>query len=216
MSLSINGTLISEDTEGVVFNQVPLDAVYFNNIKVWQKYAGPASPRFVTASATLTAGIDFPADTDISVCMAGGGGGGFADGGYAAQIQQFSINEPHGTQLIFSNGAGGDVFGGSGGSSSFAGITATGGSGATHTGGYPGNHASSVTCDGRTVYDGWNAFNNSSYNQGGGQRCLGNGGNGVGGNSAGNPGIYGAGGGGFNGREGRPGFGGAGVLILMW
>ncbi len=188
-----------------------------------------------SASKTLIAGTDFPADAVIDVCLIGGGVSGIAkcsnspsekDGGGAGSITSTTVGPfSCGESLTLSIGKGGasrtaqegeEVSGYTGGDSTFAGITAAGGESY-----YSGNgEAAPSNCYSSSSYDGTLA-NKQNYVAYGGQGGFGNGGNGSSyeGTSA-TAGSKGAGGGCCQRTIQYPpaisGAGGDGYLELSW
>ena len=55
---------------------VSVDTVIMDGTTVWRKYTGPDSPVTITASGEYTAGVDFPANIPLTICMVGGGASG--------------------------------------------------------------------------------------------------------------------------------------------
>jgi len=184
----------------------------------------------ITVDSTLMAGIDFPADTDISLCMCGGAGSGAAEnddyiatgGGRRGEITQAIINYPSGTVIAVDIGSGGgsvndDVQGIAGTQSAFDTHIALGGAGGIrHTADYASDGKPFISpCDGEVYYDGA-ADGYSGY--GGQAGAFGNGGRAVNDNPAGGGGI-GAGGGGATWSQGGgepSGPGGRGQVVLKW
>ena len=228
MSFYVNGTMLSDTIDAVNVNGVNVTGVVCNGVTVWSRYAGPTSPIVVTASTTMVAGIHFPANTDITVCVAGGGGGGCtadgawqnASGGRGSSQATSLLNIPTSENVIVSIGSGGSgtivryACGGSGANSSFGSyLTSIGGGGGGHTG----NGGARVTCGG-THYDGAKYYNNATA-YGGQAGLFGNGG--VGGQRGGPhaaSGGKGAGGGACIHAHGwnPSGAGGAGQIVISW
>ena len=172
----------------------------------------------ITASGDYTAGVDFPANVTISVCMCGGGGGGgdVGDlnaaglGGKAGIVVSNTITSiPYGEIVSANIGAGGSQYQ-SGGSSSF-GSYFTAGGGAPIT--YRGRDDSKTTCGG-TGYDGrdWEDWYHGVTWYGGESSGFGDGGDATGNN--GQNGGVGSGGGSCD--YGTAGSGGRGEIRLSW
>jgi hypothetical protein len=236
MSLVLNGT--THDTKTletpIIFNGIHITKVVANGTTVWEKYNGASSPVTITASTTLTAGVDFPASTNITVCLVGGGGsGGYAHdttgGGYAGDVSSGTINYSSGTTISVTIGAGGakttdggTTYGNSGGTTKIGGISGSGGRGGTSLNGtspsYKGDGGNRSTCggsnhDGSKYYDaGINSHHPDTVAYGGQTSGFGAGGSGSEKSSYG--GGVGSGGGGCASNYG--GAGGRGEIRLSW
>ena len=248
MAIVINGTTYESGTESspLVFNGASVGKIVHRaavgDTIVFEKYNGPASPVTVTASTTLTAGVDFPASTNITVCVSGGGGGGGkgsstvgdgasnGGGGYAGeavlQILSLQSNEP--VDITIGVGGAGynassDTAGSNGGASSFGTyITASGGSvGNTNNIYFNGNGGSRTTCT-STYTDGIRNGDSfySYYSYGGQAGAYGNGGNGGMFQAATSGGISAGGGAGSIDNSGSEdysgGSGGRGQVVISW
>jgi len=208
MGLEIFGITIPENGGKLIANGKEMNKLYANKIKVWEIYIPPppsafTSPIIVTTSKTLIAGKDFPANTDVTICLLGAGGGGSgqqttATGGTAGTIVTKTINYSDGQSLVISIGAGGNSIsntwsnGGAGGTTSAGGYSASGGSG---SGGY-GNGGSRNGCY-TSSKDGIRAKYSYHYGYGGISSGYSNGGNGGACYGFGSNGGYGSGGGGI-------------------
>ena len=188
-----------------------------------------SSPRIVTATATLTAGIHFPSGVQVSLCLIGGGGGGaqsgdafWGNGGGRGGIDvtggyTLDFNE----QVICTVGAGGarqtgNGAGGAGGASSFGTYrVANGGAGGTVRSGssavYNGNGGTRTTCAGSATHG-----TQTSWEGAGGEAGFGNGGNGAIGAAIAGVGGVGAGGGGIARSTWGSGPGGRGEIRISW
>jgi len=130
MALIIDGTEIPENGT-VIIDGVETDVVEVNGTVVWRKYeyVGPPSPVIITASRDYTAGIDFPADKELTINVLGAGGAGgwgdvfhYGNGGYAASVSSGNRTYPNGTVISAVVGPGNSS------NSDFDGISSTGGS----------------------------------------------------------------------------------------
>jgi len=227
--LSVNGKNISA-ISSIKTNDADMDTVLTNDTVVWREYNGAPSPLIVTADTTIIAGVDFPADSDVKLCMCGAGGSGAAEnddwintgGGHRGEITQVVINYPQGTPIVIDIGAGGgsvndDVAGIVGGQTTFDVHVALGGAGGLrHTADYATSGETFTSpCDGLVYSDG----GTDGYAGWGGQAgAFGNGGRSVNDNPAGAGGI-GAGGGGATWSQGGgepSGAGGRGQVMISW
>jgi len=206
------------------------EQVYGEHFK-YQLTAGNTITLTITADSTLMAGIDFPADIDISLCMCGGGGGGSSrenndgvtGGGHRGAIVSQSVNLPYGESVVVTIGGGGagtgggHYNGGAGGQTTFGvHLTALGGAGGvTHAADYDSGTVPFISpCDGLTYMDGLDG----SRPQGGQAGAFGNGGASAYESTGGSGGI-GAGGGAVTGSYGGSewtGPGGRGQIVLKW
>ena len=206
-------------------------------------WGGSTSPFFITTNRTITAGVDVPANTQLTVCMCGGGGSGsgiqspadnLSGGGHAGGIVSTTVTMTAGETAVCVIGVGGlgvdnPGDGRPGTQTTFGPLTAGGGregySGYYHpveediT--YRGNGGSRTTCGG-TFYDGIQdhhvGANGVYYAWGGEAGAFGDGGRGVYYNPGGAGGV-GAGGGGTTRTVGggeRTGAGGRGQIRLSW
>jgi len=114
MSLTINGIEITR-SDDIIVNSIPIHKVYANDKLVWTNkgYIHPGGNFTITASGTFIAGIDFPADVPLHICMVGGGGSGRADsnypgsGGYAGAVVTGSITLAYNESIEVTIGSGG-------------------------------------------------------------------------------------------------------------
>ena len=212
----------------LLYGSPTVDAVYLGTDAVYHNYAGTTSPVTITATTTLTAGIDFPHDTDVTVtAIAGGGSGacnnGSAGGGYAGEVVTTVVNLPYGEQVVCTIGAGGPYVqypyknGIAGGNTSFGSyLTAIGGAGGIKSSAYYGNNGVKTT-DAGTANDGVRAVSGAIYGWGGESSGASNGGNGVTVYNAANGGVGSGGGGqGYGNLSYHSGSGGRGEIRLSW
>lgn len=220
MAFITYGIEIPEDGGTINFNGTNIETVVSNGTTVWRKYLGPSSPVTHTASKTLIAGTDFPANKTITVDIFGGGGSGgrgtYKQGGYRGRRTTTTASFDHGVSVSLTIGAGGvppttsgSYAGNAGGTSYFNGVAGGGGAGATESG-YLGNGASYSGLGG-TFKDGLN----DEDRDGGQAGDFGNGANAAGYYSDGTAGGYTAGGGGSEYNH-LPGYGGHGIVYIRW
>jgi hypothetical protein len=206
-------------------------------------YNGPSSPVTLTSSATLTSGVDFPADTVLTICMVGAGGSGGATrnygkngGGLSGTVVSTTTTTPaYGTAVGVTIGAGGAArFGNTtraglaGGSSIFNGVTAAGGAGGSALPGdgasgsinYAGNSQGNTTCGGSGTAGPLQSSHPHVTGYGGQSSGFSNGGFGRVNLSAGNAGTGGVGSGGGGVADGldirSSGAGGRGEIRISW
>ncbi len=160
---------------------------------------------------TLTAGVDFPDNQFINICVIGGGGAAQADGsgGYAGEANNHIHNYQNQETVIMTIGAGGtfSILPNPGENTLFGLYISLGGD-AGDAGGFDGDGEQVITCGG-TNYNGISA---STFIHGGESSGAGKGGDSV---------IFGSGedgergsGGGSGGING--GAGGDGLVIITW
>jgi len=218
----------SHDVDNFMFGINQIDKIYRGSNEVWASYSGPPSPVTITASGTYTAGVDFPANIELSICMIGGGASGWADkgssqadtqkGGLSGEVIETTVVVPRGdlTVTIGTGGAGTsstNTVGNAGTSTIFSTLTAAGGT----TSGHLGNGGSRSGCWGSSN-DGSNDGYSPPYSAGG-QAGFGNGGvRHTGDTGNGGNGGVGAGGGGcrIDGGSGNSGAGGRGEIRISW
>jgi hypothetical protein len=226
MALNVNGT----EPEAINVNGNSVNTLKVNGEVVWEAYSGPPSPVIITESGTYVAGVDFPANTEITICMVGGGGSGAAGGvgqgaggGYSGGVINTTRTYTRGESIEAVIGSGGSRVGptsnGSrGGTTSFGDIEASGGAGGTANGtGYPGGGGERNTCGG-TGNDGAKEQYGFVWGYGGQSSGFSNGGKGSHTIYNANGGGVGSGGGGLaNGLVGYySGSGGRGEIRLSW
>lgn len=224
MLFVVNGTTIAKAANKVVVNNDnSFTQVMFNGVAIWFNRASYT----VTSSVTLTAGVHFPHDTNVSYCMVGGGGSGACDsatagGGYSGAVKSGVINKPKGSTISITIGAGGGVVapyaaGKAGGSTVLDGITAAGGHGGYKgSSSHAGNGQNRSTCGGTGKNGSHNTYGNTN-GYGGQSSGFSNGGNSRAVYSAYAGGV-GSGGGGANYTNSsyRSGAGGRGQVNLSW
>jgi len=179
----------SSDVDTFKLGSSNVDKLMMGSELAWEAYSGPASPVIITSDTTLTAGTDFPANTELTICMVGGGGAGGSTwdcfgnsgGGYAGQIvnQTVSVSAGESVSVIIGSGGVGRVSGTGGlvgSSSSFGAIVASGGGGGgLHNPNYAGTGGSTTNCQG-TFTDGNRYSPGGCEYANGGQAGFGNGG----------------------------------------
>jgi len=189
MALLINGS----EPDNVRVGGVDAQTVRVNGTVVWEAYSGPPSPVIITSSGDYVAGTDFPANTDITIQVLGGGGAGgyaeFTNGGAGGQASDLVTA----TQSISSGTTVSAVVGGGAGNSDFNGVVATGGANGANGGCGYGNG-----CNGE----------DSAWGSGGS--------GGVGFTPATGGGVGAGGGGSAGGTLTNPGSGGRGEIRLSW
>jgi len=195
-------------------------------------FVGAPSPLMISSNGDYTAGVDFPAGADITVCLVGGGGSGsirqnndgMTGGGFRGEPVSAVVNIPLNeiVSAVIGNGGGSNCTGDhsngyAGGGSNFGSYaSALGGAGGINHGAYDGQGAPYVSpCNGVTYYDGSITSGNGRGGQAGG---FGNGGNGNNGDGGYN-GSGGGGGGGVTDSYGGgecSGAGGKGQIMISW
>jgi len=248
MPLEVNGTTIADGGE-IYLNGHKPTVIEVNGVRVWDS-AGAGwvrvSQNWIDGSPNGTPTVrqidantfeftPLPGTTHVNVCTMGGGGGGsrrstssnWAGGGWAGEINHQIDYAVDGTPLTIitgNGGLGGDFWenddGGTGESTQFNDIVATGGAGGisvdNNFNGYYGQGAARYICN-MTTYDGLLAPGTFAY---GGQAGLGNGGMGMSSLDDGQAGTFGSGGGATdNTSDSSPaigGKGGNGTVMISW
>jgi len=220
------------DINTVKLGDSQVDRVMLGDDSVWESYSGAPSPLIITASGDYVAGVDFPANADLTVCLVGGGGSGslrqnndgMTGGGFRSEPVSVVVNIPPDeiVSAVVGSGGGSNCTGDhsdgyAGGGSNFGSYaSALGGAGGINHGAYDGQGAPYVSpCDGVTYHDGSITSGNGRGGQAG---AFGNGGNGNN-YDPGQAGGIGAGGGGVTDAYGGgecSGAGGRGQIVISW
>ena len=216
----------ANDIDNFAIGADDVDAIYLGDDNVWGAYDGAPSPLIITATGDYIAGVDFPSNTELSVCVVAGGGGGSGwsftgGGGYRGEIVQDTIRMSSGAiRMTIGNGgfSGNTNNAGHEGEDSSIGdiIIASGGAGgAIDDSGYDGAGAEYVSpCNGVTYTDG---ISPSGFYKGGQAGAYGNGANGATNTVHPAPASDNSGaGGGQTGGENGAKSGGSGQIVISW
>ncbi len=234
MAITINGVAFANGDplpiNGVQAQYVTVRVGEGAPVEAWRNIV--SGSLVVTYNRSVTAGIDFPADTLINICLAGAGGSGSVGeiwgvkaGGMAGGIISSAQTYADGTVLPVVIGVGGAAvynadYGLPGTNSTFDGLIGYGGPGG-NTEDYLGNGNSRNSCGG-TFTDGWYCYDVDGWSEiayGGQAGAFGNGGNGICYANGGTGGIGAGGGSAFDGdlvHTLYSGAGGRGQLVLSW